>query len=195
MRIANIKGPNFSAVYLNTRKISKLDENTNEYYSIPASFLQIDPQNNNDIEALYNVAKYWQNSKYSTNIYHSACEIRNHNELYSKNKIFILTSQLKDFDKLDDTKILGFVQIREIKPKYFFGEHIEVDPSIVNTMTPKYKGVGSAIDQSLKKLCNKMSIFPRNLRSVRNFVKRNGYIEDPTNSNLFIWYRDIFDRK
>ena len=194
MKIQNSYAPSFGAKYLNNCFIGKLDESTNKYNQVPSSFIQIDPKNENDIEALANVAKYWRNSKFSTNIYYAACASRNESKYYKNNKIFALTSQLSDFDRLDDLKILGIVNVNELEPKHFFGEHIEVHPDIVYSVIPEYKGVGTALDKSLKQFCNKMSIFPLKLKSVRDFVKRNGYIEHPSNTNLFVWYRDLFER-
>ena len=195
MKISNTYRPSFGALYVNNFNIGKLDKNTNEYVSVPASFLQIDPKNDYDIEALYNVATYWGNdSKFATNVYYAACAIRNNSKYYKNNKIFVLTTQLEDFDKLDDEKILGIIHVNELEPKHYFGEHIEVKPDIVYTVTPEYKGVGTAMDKSVKKLCNKMSIFPLKLKSVRNFVKRNGYVECPQKTNLFVWSRDVFER-
>lgn len=195
MKILNSHPLSFGAVYLNNYNIGKLDKSTNEYRSVPSSFLLIDPQNSNDIEALYNVSKYWENSKYSTNIYYAACAIRDNNKFYNKNKVFVLSSQLDDFNKLDDRKILGIMHVRELEPKHYFGEHIEARPDLYYSVMPEYKGVGSAMNESLKRLCNKISVFPVKLKSVRNFIKRMGYIEQQSNSNLFVWYRNIFDRK
>ena len=187
MKICNVSSQGFGANFINKTKILKNIENTRSYNECEAVIAKIDVTNINDIKALDKVAKYWQDSKFALNIYYAACAKKDNSKYYKDNDIFVLSSQTRDFDKLDSEKILGLLQVNKMPDKSMFIEHIEVKPSIINTVPSVYKECGTQLLNFLKSITEQISCFPSCTKTVKNFYRKNDFQEIPANSNLFIW--------
>ena len=141
--------PSFGAKLIsNKHEIGKLVELS--YNQTPISFVKIEPQNAGDIKALEQVAKNWLYGKFATNVYHAACALRDDSKYYKDNEIYALTSQNSDFENLDNKKILGLVHTSKFSEGDIFIEHIESNPEMVYFKNPEYKGIGTAMLDSLK---------------------------------------------
>ncbi len=193
MKIENQYSPVFGAKLINNHvNVGKLQQGATRYCNSEVSFVEIEPDNVNDIKALKNCSEYWSYAKFSDNIYHAACAARNESKYYENNKVYALTSQTDSFEKLDDDKILGLVHVSPIEQNSLFIEHLQVKPDIIFVNKPEYKGVGTGILDSLKELTNKITLFPTKDKSVRDFYERNGFFEFPPGSNIFTWVKEIF---
>lgn len=194
MRIEKFSSPLFGAILYNRVNVGKLQQGTNRYNDSEVSFVRIEPYNSDDIKALEKCSKYWQYSKFTTNIYHAANAMKNDSPYYKHNKVFALTSQCDNFEKLDDEKILGLVHVSPFSDGSLFVEHIQVKPDLIYENKPEYKGAGTGILNSLKELTGKISLFPSSDKSVRDFYEKNGFFEYPVGMNIYTWVKDIFPR-
>ena len=191
MKIENNYSPTFEAKFINAAKIKKRVSNTSSYIDKAVSMVEIDVHNNKDIDALENIANYWQgqNGFFTTNIYYAACEMKDNNKYFKYNKIFALTKQMSDYDNLDCNQILGVVHVSSLNSKNLFIEHIQVNPQIIYSFPAKYKKIGSELLNLLKSLSDRIICFPSNTDAVKNFYLKNGFIEIPPRSNCFIYQK------
>ena len=189
----------FGAKFVNNTTVGKKDTNTDTYHNEYVSFVEIEPDNQKDLDALENCAKYWRNDDFAMNISHAANAIHNKSKYYKSNRVFALTSQKSDYDNLDDNKILGLVHISEFCKESAFIEHLQVNPDMIFdknstfdfTKEREYKGGGTGILNSLKQLYWKITLFPSSSDSVKNFYKKNGFVEYPPHTNNYVWYKEI----
>ena len=194
MNITISNNQTFGAKLINTASVVKLTPPTNKYTKRWIGFVQIFPENQQDFEALGNIAKHWDKDKFARNAYHAACEIRNQNSYYAAHKIYALTSQAGNYEDLDPDKILGVAHVVPFSKDHMCLKHLQVKPSYIYSSNPEYKGIGTAIIKSLKILCNKISLTSSSEKSVKNFYKKNGFKEIMPDVNGFTWTKDIFDR-
>lgn len=186
MKIINNYSPNFGAKYIDKSSIRKTLLHPVE----TLSYVKIDPQNDGDIKALENVAKYWEYGKFVTNIYHAACAMKNDSKYYKYNQIFALTKQQTNIENLDDSQIMGLIHVSPLDGKSFFIEHIEADPKIIYSSKREYKGIGKRMLDFLKGFADKILCFPSNTYAVKNFYSKNGFKEIEEHSNLFVWTKN-----
>ena len=194
MNITNYNNQTFGAKLINTASVGKLTPPTNNYSKRWIGFVQIFPEHEPDLEALGNTVKHWENDKFARNAYYAACKIKNRSSYYAAHKIYALTSQPGNYESLDPDKILGIAHVVPFGKDHLFLEHLQVKPSYIYSSNPEYKGIGTAIIESLKNLCNKISLTSSKEKSVKDFYKKNGFKEIMPDVNAFTWTKDIFDR-
>ena len=181
----------FKATFVNKVNIGKLaDESKRLYNNVPVSFIKIDPQNPQDIEALERASKEWIYGNFTTNMYHTACAIRNGSKYYNNHGVYGLTSQETDFEKLDSNKILGLIHISPNEDKSTFIEHLQVNPEYLG-MDPKYKGIGTGILNSIKLFSSKINCFPAAGRRATLFYLKNDFHKDPSKYNCYFWKKPV----
>ena len=191
MKVENYNSTLFKAKFVNVENVGKAVKNRHGYSNRQVSFVKIDPFNSGDIKALEYAAKCWENDKFALNIYYVACALRNKSEYYKGNEVYALTTQSSDYEKLKDTDILGLVRVSPLEDKSMFIEHFQVDPGLVNNLQPKYKGVGTAILNMLKRLNDKISCFPSSEKSVIDFYTKNGFKKYPEVLNYYVWQKTV----
>lgn len=185
----------FGAKFINNINVGKL--NKNSYIQDHVSFIEINPFNPNDIKALENIAKYWEHDKFAGNIYIKAKELSRRFNPEDASKIYALTCQMSNFEKLIDTKILGvtdgFVPFRN--KKYINLDHLQVNPDFIYGFKKEYKGNGTSILNCLKNIYNRISLISLPSFSVKNFYIKNEFVEFPLNSNKFEWVKNVLDER
>ena len=186
MRIGNSTSPLFKAKYINYTEIRKKDFYPN-YLRKQASFIQIEPENDYDINALEDISNYWTAGGFAKNIYYMACAIRNKSKFYKNHKVYALTSQKEDFEKPDSRKFLGIIGICQENENKTFIEYIQANPEIIYSREPEFKGIGTAIMDSLKNLCEKIYCYPSQTKSVIDFYLKNGFVKKPDTLNHYFW--------
>ena len=187
MKIENNNQPAFKASLVNKVKIGKLING--KYANQSVSFVKINPMNQGDIDALEYCSKYWENDKFAKNIYYAACALKEKSKFYEGSTIYALTSQKSGFKHLDKEKILGVIHTSHYLNNPMFIEHIQANSDILKMQEPIYKGMGSAILNSLKRISNEVSCFPSREKSVKDFYKKNGFKKQPFSLNFYIWKR------
>ncbi len=177
----------FKANFVNRVKIGKFIKG--KYANGYASFVKINPFNQGDINALEDSAKYWEHDKFALNIYYAACALKNKSKYYMNHDVYALTSQNKNYNELNSDKILGLIHTSPYIDKSMLIEHIQVNPQYLYKEGTKFKGLGTAILNSLKKIKNKISCYPASEESVKTFYTKNGFIKEPNASNYYIWQK------
>lgn len=185
MKIDNNNQPSFRAKFLNRIKIGKLING--KYANESVSFVKINPSNKGDIDALEYCAKYWENDKFAKNIYYAACAIKGKSKFYTDSAIYALTSQSSDFNNLNKDKILGVIHTSHYLNNPMFIEHIQANSNILKMVKPEFKGIGTAILNSLKLISDNVSCFPSREKSVKDFYKKNGFKKQPNSLNFYVW--------
>ena len=179
----------FGAKYINPINIVKLEEKV--YKQAEVSFVKLNPYNASDVLALRQIAKYWENDKFAGNI--SVCADAIYDGKSADGiKIFALTSQSDSFEKLNPDKILGVIETEDTAPFHIHINRFQTKPEFVYGYKPEYKGVGTAILNSLKEMYNKISAISEADKYTRSFYERNGFYESSKGSNFYIWYKDYF---
>ncbi len=170
--------------------------NDGRYHDFESNFVEIQPECDNDIEALKNAVKYWENDKFGMNACYVVQAAKNGSKYYVNHKVYALTAQQDKFEILNPDEILGVVHVVPLggRSKELFVEHVQTNPNYLNIISPKYVGIGTAMINSLKELCNMMTLFSSKEKSVKHFYAKNGFCEYPPNTNAYTWIKDIFDR-
>ena len=188
MKINTVNNTDFRAKFVNKAYIGKLAENSNGLY-LPhqVSFIKIDPFRQSDINELKMCAKYWENANLATNIYYAACALRNKSKFYQEHEVYALTTQKYGFRHIDNEKILGLIHICPYFDGSTFIEQIQANPKIIYSLVPEFKGIGTAILDSLKHLTDKITCFPSHNKSTIDFYTRNGFNKHPSLMDGYLW--------
>ncbi|MBO6088373.1 GNAT family N-acetyltransferase [bacterium] len=179
----------FGARFINPVNVGKLDGKT--YRQVDVSFVEINPFDADDIKALRNIAKYWKDDKFITDISVNADMIFKEKSADGI-KIYALTSQGDSFEKLEPDRILGVIETEDNAPFHIYINRFQVKPDYVYKRDLEYSGIGTAILNSLKEMCNKISAISERDEYVRKFYERNGFYETSDKSNFYTWYKDYF---
>ena len=187
-----IDGTNFQATALNKVKIKKYDTKKKKFVSAPGMFVLLDGSNSGDFKVISYISKKWKDASYIKEIT-TAANWMGHKDYI---KIFALTEQKKNFDKLSPKKILGLAEMREEQEEGNVLSHIQVKPSAINinSGSNKYKKTGYSMLKSLKKLYNQISLVSVRDDNIEKFYKDNGFVEYAEFPGNFVWYKNIFKR-
>ena len=145
------------------------------YFREQASFVEVEKNNISDINSLkravYSWLPYDRFGKFICLCIDDKCKLGELN----CNKVYALTSQQNEFDKLDNNKILGLVDIIEVDDAAYM-PYIQVDPHMLYPSEPEYKGIGTAMIECLKNFYNRISCEPIDEDSVIRFFEKNGFV-------------------
>ena len=186
MKINNNNSINFTAKYISSAKVSNYIQKSKRYAQKEVSFVELNPHDTSDLAVLDRIADSWEYDKFSVNIYNSAYDIYK-KALKTKDRIYALTTQSDKFEALDYRKVLGLTDMRLLNKKEIYISHIQVNPEYVYSLKPEYKGSGSAILKSLQNMYTKITLFSLPEKSVKNFYKRNGFVQAEDSKNKFTW--------
>lgn len=179
---------NFRAKFKNPVQILKKDI-SGHYVPHNAAFVELEPDNANDIKALANINRYWaERDQYACNIYTTALELRRNKDLNIFTRIFAVTEQNDNFEKLNDEKILGLAEVSTRKPKEYYISYIQVDPKNVYSITPEFKRVGTRILDSIKSMADRIVLSP-NSRNTAKFYEGNGFKPCQDRNGFWEWIR------
>lgn len=174
MKINNINNTKFGAKFINNVKIQQFDSNTGDFRPKRASFVEFDPKNKKDLFAIRNATKDWDGDLFGRHIALQAEKIAKRYTSPYINHIYLLTSQLDNFEKLDKNGILGLAQM-EINNNKNNLHFLQVKPSSTFLHTERnYKKVGASIIESLKKLYKRNISLISTTKAV-NFYMNQGF--------------------
>lgn len=171
--------------------VKKLNSN-GEYKKTPAHFVELLPNCMGDILALSETVKSWKNEKFASSVFASMLKKMKGNPLYTNRKIYAITTQNKNINKLDSKQILGVTEGIVNKNYDVYLEALQVNPNYVYAEKPEYKGVGTAILKSLKNIYYKIQLISASEKYVKDFYKKNEFIDLPRGSNFFVWHKNLF---
>ena len=180
----------FGAKSLSKENIFKYNKNLNSYNQANVSFVEINPKNSNDYTAVSEAVKSWQNETYGTNIMHTVKELKKDYVKGENHKIYALTSQKDNLQKLNSDMILGLVQIELEENKTPYLSYLQTNPDYTEQYAfyfeRIYKGVGTAILNALKKLYNSILLKASN-RGLDYFYTKNDFHLVDKLGNKYLW--------
>lgn len=187
MEIRNNSNIGFRARLLPNKAFAEvLHSGKNKY--IPAKFacVQFYPNDDNDFKALRNAGRYWING-YAGNIEYSAEEIRFGLANKRKTKIFGVTAQPDNFEKIDDTKLLLLCEIENVTKNILRIAHIQACPDITGRIQPAFKHIGTGFINILKKMYPAKIIVAKSAYSATGFYEKNGFSIIDTKELLYMY--------
>ena len=180
----NQNSTSFQAKYINNANILKRTSK-NVFKSLDTSFVEIDPMNINDIKALDKISQYWVDS-YAVNMSYVTKAMHEGSLSTNDFKIFALTKQLKDFNNLKSSDILGLVEITPKGKGSIHINYLQTDPEQVYAIEPDYNKIGSRILDSLKNLYNTITLRPIP-GGVVKFYEKNEFLPTKENPKVYKW--------
>lgn len=192
-----IDSVSFGAIPINTVTIKKYNIKTKKFQSIKTSFIKLEHDNENDMEAIKSAANKWRNATYIRKIA-SASRWMGIQDLVNI-EVYALTRQTKNFKKLNYGNLLGFAEMRSDynNPKKAILNHLQVKPNAMNLnqqKNKKYQRVGTSIIKSLQKQYNEIALFSVFDTKTERFYKRLGFIRDSIANNHFVWNKSFLER-
>lgn len=171
------------------RKI--FDRKSIKYTDLPAEFVKLE---HTDIKAIDNIAETWENAQYAKKI-----ATASHWMQSLPIEIYALTGQKDNFHKLDPTKIFALAVMKpDDKRKGFkWLYYLQVKPEMINVDNNGrkfYRHTGTAMLNSLKRIYSKISLYSTGSKNVKAFYENNGFVEDYTGENHYIWTSNIISR-
>ncbi len=154
------------------------------------SFVQIDTKNKSDIAALKELDYMYERKSYFGDISDNASLDYRCNISFNDKKYYVLTSQKRDFEKLDSDMILGAVQV---EPHENCNEinYLQVIPE-QNYFNPEreYKNLGSSIVNTIMKLFPEKKLMLYSSNSAINFYKKLGFTQDKSETRFNKFFFD-----
>lgn len=173
MRINNYSQINFNAKFLNNVTIQKLNPKTNNYIPTTASFVEFEPKNKEDFEAVQNAVKNWNGQVFATSIGTNAENIIKGTISNKINRIFMLTAQKDNFEKLDKEKVLGLANMEQLPNKPNELKYLQVRPDLkFGEKNRQYIHVGEGILKSIQDIYQDGQLLAS--YSAANFYARMG---------------------
>lgn len=174
MKIDTYPNTSFGAKFIRPAKVKKLSHNLNNYVGVNSSFIQIDTDNINDVKAISNIAKYWENELYASNIDFTVKTLNKKGKDETR-KVFAITTQETGFENLSDEKILGLTEIEKLTQGVNV-MYLQVNPDCIYKQPRIYKHIGTEILNCLKNYyCEPIMLNSNRSYSVRKFYESNGF--------------------
>jgi len=166
-------------------------QESNGYKNTKVSFVELDAKNYSDLKSVKQLEYFWsKNSQYIFDICDTFADLIHgalNNDII---KIFALTAQKSDFDKLDSNKILGLVEFEKVNDKVNHINYIQTGKNFsYYTDMPEYKYVGSTLLDKLKERYPQQDILLLSAKA-NDFYKKNGFenlYETAAENNYFLW--------
>ena len=181
---------NFKASYIMQATITEnLANNCTKNKTV--SFIELNPQNNEDISCLAETVLAWKNAAFTSSIYQNACLDGFWSEEKDiTTKYYAITEQTENFTKPNAHKLLGLVEVEPLSSKLEFIHYIQVKPTLMwNALNSKYKHIGSAMLNAIKQLCPSKDILLDPEEGTELFYLKNGFkkVEESSKMMLKRW--------
>ena len=189
MIINNTSTPSFKAKYVGKTNIKKLNPLNGNYEKAEAFLLEFDSKNKNDLAVLKNTFEQWK-SLFGRDIYQTAENIVADMFDEVKNKVYFLTKQKNNIEKLETSDILA---LADVEPKtnkegneILELHRLQVDTALIDKQSPAFKYAGTGVLNVLKEKFNKI-IELNAVPSAINFYIKNGFIDLQDSFLRFRW--------
>lgn len=163
--------------------------NSGGYVPEFVNWVKFDRNNLLDVMALSYAARSWEREKFASNIAYRAMLMSETRLKDEPCEIYIMTRQDKDFDDLDDSKILGMAEIEKKDKNSVELNYIQVDPEQTSScQRAEYKNIGSKMLDLLKaQYADKIIGLRADAGSVSEFYKKNGFILKDEKKRYYEW--------
>ena len=172
MQIQQGTSNNFTGIKLRNVKIRKI---VPEEVSTPVAFVEFKQDSKQDLKTLYLVSRLWEYNYFIDNMFGHLANLYAGRCKNDGSRIFAVTTQDKQFGKLDPNKILSlaFVQKRidgSAKIRYLESKREGVPMSFVR----EYKDAGKGILKCLQGMYNKIVLFAER-KSLVKYYESEGF--------------------
>lgn len=141
----------------NPYNVKKLAENKMSYTEANISFVEFEPVNIQDYEALKKISKAWKEALFADNIKSVASDIIKRKKSKKDNRIFFVTKQTDNFHQLDSESVLGIAHMYKDDSNMAELKYLQVLPTTkYGSRKREFKEVGNSIVRSILSLydCN-----------------------------------------
>lgn len=177
----------FGARYISNDNIKQLDFLKRSYGLRKVNIVQIDGTNEADVIAVSKAVKSWKDEKYASSIQYTLNSIFAKFIAPKERTIFAITTQNKNYGKLNNKKILALAEVNTNLPDRINLDYIQVNPNYAYSLkSRKYKGIGSCMLNFLKQNFHK----PITLKSdfqVTDFYTQNNFDVLEADEFIYIW--------
>lgn len=178
MKIQSAVPLSFSAKLINTPNVQIFDKNGSSK-SQKVSFMEYVPSRA-EANALDDAVRLWYEDKFGGDIAYDAMLIADGREDSQKHKVYILSSQTDNFEKVEPDKILGLAHVEKLGKNTVRINHLQTNSNLIQTpygfnKDIKYKGIGRAIVKTIQQLNSNCSIILESIYSAVNFYEKLGF--------------------
>lgn len=169
---------NFGARHVMDMNVGKL--NGDKYVQKDVAFVELDPTDKKDRNALKKIAHDWGYYCFAEDIYNEVNLCLKDNP--EKGQVFALTTQARNFENLDPDSVLGLAEINTKDKKKLhtvYIERLQTNPEYLDAYEkPQYRGIGTSIHKCLFKEYqgNRITLNAVPLTSVLEHYEKNGYV-------------------
>lgn len=174
----------FKANYISPATIVRI--NNSNYGFKQVSFVEIDPMYKNDRLSVNKAAVSWDRHG-GEGFAYDICEALNQIYCSGQNnddkRFFAITTQRNDFERLAYDDILALAQVTTPEESEYHSnskyiDFLQIDPEYQKSNVYRtFKGVGTAMLNSIKKLYNDKNILLDSVESAIEFYTKNGFKE------------------
>lgn len=190
MKISGQFGTNFGAKFISKAQIQKYDSEDGKYKNTSASFVEVDPKNEHDVNSVFDAVYYWDHDSYGLNIAYNLKWLSGSTKGPQSDKVYAITRQKKDFDKLKSDEIEALAHVFETNKRVRL-IYLQVNPYLIYTLgRPEYKHVGKSMIDSLKDIYNDRSIILNTSSSAKRFYEKQGFEHCNDGENRMIWNKE-----
>ena len=176
MNISQINNIIFGAKYITNAPVKKFNYIKAKFEPYNASFVQIEPSNRTDYSAIKEIVKNWEYGMFTREIFKTIQKLRDGELPDSLVKVYAVTKQRNNFEKLRDDDILAIGEITKKSDKDIELEYLQVNPDLIyDYEQKKFKHTGSAFLNILKGLNGIRSIVLNSVYSATEFYEQNGF--------------------
>lgn len=193
MCFIKIMDVSFGASFVSNAIIkTRVNNSSNEYENKTSAFVELNPQDINDINALNDVVCIFEQSRRKGNNYADAMrkdfnKVCVEPENKANKRFFALTNQQDTFEYLDGKKVLGTVETSE-KGNSATIKFLHVDPKInYFSNNRNTKGVGNAILDSLTNLFKNKDIYVLPDYKAVDFYSQYGFVPTQNVSRVLVY--------
>lgn len=165
----------FGARYVDNAVAQKVFHN-NKKESCRVSFVELNPNNLDDMEAVAITSENWGLPEYMEMICNQMQLVaKNHPAVSKKNKFYAITSQDACFSALQPSKVLAVCNVREDDEVRL--SYLQVKPSYAGPFRQpfEYNHLGTSMLSSLKKLYHDKTLKLFSAPSAKPFYLANGF--------------------
>lgn len=183
---------NFKAQYIQPVYIKKV-KNNKYPQDQKVSFVKLDSSSFSDLEAVERVSEDWGGRDcFAYDIKSTMSK-----EFYlplkrniSKKEFYALTTQSENFNRLDNKKLLGIMQVDQVDTKNCELDFIEVGPDNMYGSTQRtYKNIGTALIETLIARNPDKNITVNSIATARTFYEKLGFTKFENSLSRYIFKR------
>lgn len=183
---------NFGAKFISRKEIAKFNDKTNQgYIPVDVSLVELNPYNENDIEAVKAVVKKWgYEDEYGSYILDDLKSLRDGYMDSRYDKVYAITSQENGYKKLDFGKIIGLGEITKITNNMSEINFLQVEPkSTYLNGSKNYINTGRTLVEYFQSKRGIKELIVKATYKAANFYEKMGFEIINVKEFIYSWKR------